>query len=166
MAEDKKTAKKEDAKVTAPNVPAEQQSSEGGVVAVDPEKTSASESEVLTAWGNFVSSVDELALETFENKDGGKTTRLFNKNTNSTVAEAHGDDALITLYRNAGNAVVEPGKAPADSEAAPAHAMPGTGVKPNPDMLHVDLSDRDSEAAKNPGTAVAKAREEKGLTPY
>jgi hypothetical protein len=138
------------------NATADKLSSEVQGLAVDPEKKTASEAEVLKAWQGFVSNVDELKLESFTNTEGGKTYRLYNNNDNSTIAEAHGDDALIKLYRGAGLAVVEPGKARED--AADPHPMPGSGVAPNKNQVKV--SNEASE--ENPGTAVAEARKKAG----
>jgi hypothetical protein len=148
---------------TATSTPSDKLSSEQGGLAIEADKKKASEGDVIEAWGKFVSSVDSLGLESFEGEDGSKVWRLFNKNTNSTVAEAKGEDALQRLYLNAGNAGVDPGTKPSAKDAAPEHAMPGTGVKPNENMVHVDPNATDKEGNPNPGTAVANARKDAGL---
>jgi hypothetical protein len=147
---------KENNMADSKGVASDKLSSEVGGLAIDPEKKSASEADVLKAWSGFVNSTTELKLESFENVEGSKTWRLFNNNDNSTVAEAHGEDGLLKLYRGAGLAIVEPGKAKAD--AADPHPMPGTGVAPNKNQVHVS----DAAAQENPGTAVAKARKKAG----
>lgn len=152
----KDTTSSDNTPVNTQGVASDKLSSEVSGLPIDPEKKSASEAEVLKAWSGFVPTTDNLKLESFKNVEGGKTYRLYNDNDNSTVAEAHGDDGLIKLYRGAGLAVVEPGKARED--AAEGHPAPGSGVAPNPNQVKV--SNEASE--ENPGTAVAEAREKAG----
>lgn len=154
----KDTTSSDNTPANTQGVASDKLSSEVAGLPIDPEKKTASEAEVLKAWSGFVPTTDNLKLESFKNVEGGKTYRLYNDNDNSTVAEAHGDDGLIKLYRGAGLAVVEPGKARGTDTVASPHPMPGSGVKPVNNQVKV--SNEASE--ENPGTAVAEARKKAG----
>jgi hypothetical protein len=132
------------------------------VAFTDPtDKKSATEADVVSAWQGYVGNADTLKVESFENTEGTTTYRLYNDVDNSTVAEAHGEGALLRLYKGAGLARVEDGIAPAAKESAQPHPMPASNVTAPADQ--VVISNEDSE--ENPGTAVAKARQEAGLEP-
>lgn len=122
------------------------------------DKKSATEADVISAWQGYVGNADILKVESFENVDGSTTYRLYNDVDNSTVAEAHGEGALLRLYKGAGLARVEDGIAPVAKESAPPHPMPASDVKAPADQVVV--SNEASE--ENPGTAVADARKEAG----